>query len=237
MHWRDVSDSIRTPGIVNTCRKLAYHVSCISHANVICRISSRGFYDNMGESYDLNRITDADGAINMKAYQEYSPLYLSCVLALLLYLWTMLMLRVFVIAWHSSYHMRFLSLLLLQPLPTPYCTSGNPLGSILAEHWKNNPISTLGWCRIIDKVRLLCPNLQELRPINIVPEWWYACIFGISLSYRLCGAIIDSLFIVLTFIFACICVEIWHTAMSIWALFIALLIGEFTFRLCSSATH
>jgi RsiW-degrading membrane proteinase PrsW (M82 family) len=29
-----------------------------------------------------------------------------------------------------------------------------------------------------------------------------------------------------TFVFACICVKVWHTSMTIWALIIALLIGN-----------
>lgn len=40
-----------------------------------------------------------------------------------------------------------------------------------------------------------------------VPEWWYAILF------------------VITFIFACVCVHIWPTSMSIWALVVALLIA------------
>ncbi|PPQ69348.1 hypothetical protein CVT24_001643 [Panaeolus cyanescens] len=40
-----------------------------------------------------------------------------------------------------------------------------------------------------------------------VPEWYYACIF------------------VVTFIFACVCIELWPTGMTIWALIIALLIA------------
>ena len=139
----------------------------------------------MGEAYDVNRITDADGTINMTAFKEYSPLYLSCVPESLLYLWTMLIPNVFVIAWHSLCNMRFLLLLLLQPSPTPYYTSGNLLSCILAGRWKNSPILMLGWCRDINKVSLsLYPNLRALRLVNIVPEWWYACIFSISLSFQ-----------------------------------------------------
>nr|AGA20380.1 oligopeptide transporter 9 [Phanerodontia chrysosporium] len=40
-----------------------------------------------------------------------------------------------------------------------------------------------------------------------VPEWWYGCIFAV------------------TFVFACVCVEIWPTRMPIWALIVALLIA------------
>ncbi|KAH6904577.1 small oligopeptide transporter [Coprinopsis sp. MPI-PUGE-AT-0042] len=42
-----------------------------------------------------------------------------------------------------------------------------------------------------------------------VPEWYYACIFAV------------------TFIFACVCIELWPTGMTIWALVIALLIALF----------
>ncbi|KAF8181623.1 small oligopeptide transporter [Pholiota molesta] len=40
-----------------------------------------------------------------------------------------------------------------------------------------------------------------------VPEWYYACIFAI------------------TFVFACICIQVWPSGMTIWALIIALLIS------------
>ena len=159
-----------------------------------CRVSSRGSYDNMGKPYDLNRITNADGTINMAAFKEYSPLYLSCVSALLLVLRTTLMRRMYV-AWHSLCLTRFRSLPLRQLSPTPYFTSGNLLGYILAGRWRNNPIFTPDWCQITDKVwSSLRVSLQELRPLDIVPEWWYACIFGISLSFS------DSILSLLTYV-------------------------------------
>jgi len=40
-----------------------------------------------------------------------------------------------------------------------------------------------------------------------VPEWYYACIFAI------------------TFVFACVCIQVWPSGMTIWALIIALLIS------------
>ncbi|CAA7262484.1 unnamed protein product [Cyclocybe aegerita] len=40
-----------------------------------------------------------------------------------------------------------------------------------------------------------------------VPEWYYACLF------------------VVTFIFACVCIELWPSGMTIWALIVALLIS------------
>ncbi|KJA17684.1 hypothetical protein HYPSUDRAFT_170303 [Hypholoma sublateritium FD-334 SS-4] len=40
-----------------------------------------------------------------------------------------------------------------------------------------------------------------------VPEWYYACIFAI------------------TFVFACVCIQVWPSGMKIWALIIALLIS------------
>lgn len=43
------------------------------------RLSSRVAYDNTGQHYNLTRITQADGTINLVAFKEYSPLYLSCV--------------------------------------------------------------------------------------------------------------------------------------------------------------
>lgn len=44
--------------------------------------------------------------------------------------------------------------------------------------------------------------------VPIVPEWYYACIFAI------------------TFTFACICITLWPSGMTVWALVIALVICE-----------
>jgi len=88
----------------------------------------------------------------MEAFKEYSPLYLSCVSTLFQYFQTILIRCVYLIAWHLLCVMAFPSRLLLQPSPTPCCTSGNLSGYILAGHYRNNPMSMQDWCRIIGKV-------------------------------------------------------------------------------------
>lgn len=43
-----------------------------------CRISSRTSYDNTAASYNITRIINSDASLNLTAYEEYSPLFLSC---------------------------------------------------------------------------------------------------------------------------------------------------------------
>ncbi|PFH49542.1 hypothetical protein AMATHDRAFT_48643 [Amanita thiersii Skay4041] len=45
-------------------------------------ISSRGSYDNTGETYNVTRITNADATFNQAAYKEYSPLFISTTFAI-----------------------------------------------------------------------------------------------------------------------------------------------------------
>lgn len=47
-------------------------------------ISSRGSYDNSGNTYNISRIINADASFNAAAYQAYSPLFLSYVVPMLL---------------------------------------------------------------------------------------------------------------------------------------------------------
>jgi hypothetical protein len=42
-------------------------------------ISSRGSFDNTGNAYDVSRILNDDTTINIEAYHNYSPLFLSSV--------------------------------------------------------------------------------------------------------------------------------------------------------------
>jgi OPT family small oligopeptide transporter len=133
-------------------------------------ISSRGSYDNTGQPYDLARITQADGTIDMEAFKEYSPLYLSLT---------------FVMCYGLS-----------------FTAITATITHTMLYFWK--PIR-LHFGRSLQEQ----PDVHARLMSNYrqVPEWWYACIF------------------VATFMFACICVELWHTAMPIWALIIALLIA------------
>lgn len=63
--------------------------------------------------------------------------------------------------------------------------------------------------------------------IFTVPEWWYACIFGMIVAYiTSCTFFSTALCPVVTFAFACVCVSIWPTDMTIWALVVALAIGR-----------
>ncbi|EGO23107.1 hypothetical protein SERLADRAFT_371352 [Serpula lacrymans var. lacrymans S7.9] len=45
-------------------------------------ISSRGSYDNTGAAYNVTQIINADASLNMTAYEEYSPLFLSTTFAM-----------------------------------------------------------------------------------------------------------------------------------------------------------
>ena len=44
-------------------------------------MSSRISYDNTGNPYDVSRIINADASFNLTAYEQYSPLFLSCVVS------------------------------------------------------------------------------------------------------------------------------------------------------------
>ncbi|OCH85661.1 small oligopeptide transporter [Obba rivulosa] len=50
-------------------------------------------------------------------------------------------------------------------------------------------------------------HAQLMSKYPQVPEWWYGCV------------------LVFTFIFACLCIKLWPTEMTIWALFVALVIA------------
>jgi len=50
-------------------------------------------------------------------------------------------------------------------------------------------------------------HAQLMSKYPQVPEWWYGCV------------------LVITFVFACLCIKLWDTQMTIWALLIALLIA------------
>lgn len=43
-------------------------------------MSSRTAFDNTGKEYNLTRILNLDGTLNVTAYEQYSPLFLSYVL-------------------------------------------------------------------------------------------------------------------------------------------------------------
>lgn len=45
-------------------------------------ISSRTSFDNTGATYNISRIINSDASLNLKAYQEYSPLFLSTTFAM-----------------------------------------------------------------------------------------------------------------------------------------------------------
>ncbi|KAH7922249.1 small oligopeptide transporter [Leucogyrophana mollusca] len=45
-------------------------------------MSSRTSYDNTGAAYNVTRITNADASLNLTAYEEYSPLFLSTTFAM-----------------------------------------------------------------------------------------------------------------------------------------------------------
>lgn len=42
-------------------------------------MSTRISYDNTGNTYDVSKIINADASLNLTAYEQYSPLFLSCV--------------------------------------------------------------------------------------------------------------------------------------------------------------
>lgn len=133
-------------------------------------ISSRFAYDNTGQEYNVSRIINTDASLNVDAYKEYSPLFLSMTFAI-------------------SYGLSFASI-------TATITHS------LIHFWK--PIKIYFGRSLREQPDI---HAQLMSRYAQVPEWWYACIF------------------VVTFTFACLCIELWSTGMEIWALCIALLIA------------
>jgi hypothetical protein len=79
-----------TPGSACTCRK-SYSIVSPSHLDNIVhryiRISSRTSFDNTGASYNITRIINSDASLNLTAYEEYSPLFLSCAIFTIYFLY------------------------------------------------------------------------------------------------------------------------------------------------------
>jgi hypothetical protein len=46
---------------------------------IVDSMLSRTSYDNTGNAYNVSQIINADASFNLTAYEQYSPLFLSCV--------------------------------------------------------------------------------------------------------------------------------------------------------------
>ncbi|KAG2004332.1 peptide transporter MTD1, variant 2 [Coprinopsis cinerea AmutBmut pab1-1] len=135
-------------------------------------ISSIHAFDNTGKRYNHTRIIDQNATLDVEAYENYSPLYLSTTFVM-------------------SYGLSFLSIT-------------STITHALIYFWK--PIR-LQMRRSMREQPDVHARLMSQYPQ--VPDWYYACIF------------------VITFTFACVCIQVWPTGMTIWALVIALLIALF----------
>lgn len=133
-------------------------------------MSSIHAFDNTGMYYNHTRIIDTDGKLDVEAYRNYSPLYLS---------------TTFVV----SYALSFMAIT-------------STITHALIYFWKPIRIQMHRSMREQPDVHA---RLMSYYPQ--VPEWYYLCIFAF------------------TFAFACVCIEVWPTGMTIWALVIALLIA------------
>ncbi|TFK61872.1 small oligopeptide transporter, partial [Pluteus cervinus] len=133
-------------------------------------ISSLDAFDNTGKPYQLSRILNSNGELDLAAYEAYSPLFLSATFAM-------------------AYATSFLAI-------TATITHA------LIHFW--DPIR-LQFKRSLREEPDIHARLMSQYPQ--VPEWYYACIFAVS------------------FAFACVCIKVWPSGMTIWALVIALLIS------------
>ena len=52
---------------------------CVALMRVTNSVWSRTSFDNTGKTYNVSRIINADASFNLTAYEEYSPLFLPCV--------------------------------------------------------------------------------------------------------------------------------------------------------------
>ncbi|KAJ7715718.1 small oligopeptide transporter [Mycena maculata] len=132
-------------------------------------ISSINAFDNRGNYYNHSRII-LDGRLDLKAYEEYSPLYLSATFAM-------------------SYGLSFMSITAT-------------IAHAIIHFWA--PIK-LQFSRSLREQPDVHAKLMMSYPE--VPDWYYGCIF------------------VVTFVFACVCIECWDTGMTIWALILALCVA------------
>ncbi|KAF9043068.1 small oligopeptide transporter, partial [Panaeolus papilionaceus] len=133
-------------------------------------ISALTAFDNTGQRYDVRRVIGPDLSLDMEAYKNYSPLYISTTFAI-------------------SYGLSFLSI-------------SSTITHAIIHFWR--PIR-LQFNSTMREQPDIHARLMSHYPQ--VPEWYYACIF------------------IVTFVFACVCIELWPTGMTIWALIIALLIA------------
>lgn len=71
-------------GVANTSRASTPFINSftISRGGPSHSISSLEAFDNMGLSYNLSRILNDDGALDIEAYKNYSPLFLSTTFAM-----------------------------------------------------------------------------------------------------------------------------------------------------------
>jgi EamA domain-containing membrane protein RarD len=56
-----------------------------------------------------------------------------------------------------------------------------------------------------------------------VPEWYYTCVFGEVIMFPV--RMSNNGIIAVTFMFACVTIEVWPSGLPIWALLLALAIG------------
>ena len=55
-----------------------------------------------------------------------------------------------------------------------------------------------------------------------VPDWWYAIIFGNSVTFSLVRWTLTPSITVSMFVFGIVCIEVWHVQMPVWAFILAL---------------
>lgn len=72
-----VTYSLRTPGLESICREYFTSYNAENDNQCILSISSRTSYDNTGVEYNVTRILTPESTIDLKAYHEYSPLFIS----------------------------------------------------------------------------------------------------------------------------------------------------------------
>lgn len=175
-----------------------------------------------GKTYNHTRIMTPEGTLNVTAYQEYSPLYLSWVCTCLLL--SVATASSYFIGPHLLCHMAWVFWLSQQSSHTLWARLVSLLISVtlslqIIHFWK--PIKSHFSDRALREQSDIHASLMAKYPP--VPEWYYAIVFGPRHLFYL-GTCLISLGV--TFTAASFCIELWDTGMTIWALIIALLIGS-----------
>jgi len=132
------------------------------------RISSRGSYDNTGQPYNVTQIINADSSFNEAKYKAYSPLFLSFV----------------IFTWINNNNLVLFKLLYSATFAMAYGVSFASITATLTHAflYYRKQIWIQSRRSIDEQPDIHARLMSHYRQ---VPDWWYATLFGRSLSSTL----------------------------------------------------